>query len=126
MSLADVIHGRSEGNPFFTEQLAHALRDKGLMMIDYGVCQPSSQVTDLAALDVPTTIEGVITSRIDLLTPAQQLALKLASVIGPTFDLRLLTDIFPADADKAGLAGNVEAIRRLELTAIEDAASGRQ
>lgn len=125
-SLADVIHGRSEGNPFFTEQLACALRDKGLIMIDDGVCRSSSQVRDLAALDVPTTIEGVITSRIDLLTPTQQLALKLASVIGPTFDLRLLTDIYPADADKASLADNVEAIRRLELTAIEDAASGRQ
>ena len=53
-------------------------------------------------------MQGVITSRIDRLTPAQQLTLKVASVIGRLFPFRLLRDIHPIEADRHLLRGFLE------------------
>lgn len=52
-----------------------------------GTCRLTSERGDFNNLEFPNTIEGVITRRIDRLTPQQQLTLKSASVIGRIFAL---------------------------------------
>lgn len=80
---------KAQGHPFFSEELVYALRDTGRIKIVDGVCQITSDADDLVALNFPDTVEGVIISRIDQLQPAQQLTLKVASVIGRTFAYRI-------------------------------------
>lgn len=45
---------------------------------------------------------------IDQLSPAQQLTLKVASVIGPTFELSVLRAVYPVEADKPDLLKHLQ------------------
>ncbi len=117
--VASLIRERAEGNPFFSEELAYALRDAGLIEVKDGECTIAPETGDLKALQFPDTVQGVITSRIDRLTPSEQMALKVASVIGRVFTFQTLMDIHPIEADKAQLAEHVNALDRLDLTPLE-------
>ena len=91
--VARLIVERAEGNPFYSEELALALRDAGVVTVGGGVCRLAPAAGDLRGLAFPDTVQGVITSRIDRLTPRQQLTLKVASVIGRGFAHRMLRDV---------------------------------
>ena len=75
---------RSDGNPFFVEEIMRMLADRG--------------VTDAIPRDlvVPDTVQALLAERIDLLAPAEKAVLQAASVIGRTFD---------ADAVRALVSG---------------------
>src|SRR5262249_41301994 len=118
-AVTTLIHDRAEGNPLFSGELALALRDGGVIRIEDDVCRITGKAGDLNALAFPRTVEGVITRRIDRLTPAQQLALKVASVIGRVFPFRVLIDVYPIEADKPGLAVDLETLAELDLTPLE-------
>lgn len=111
-----LIRDKAEGNPFFSEELAYALRDSAVIRIEGGVCHLER---DLGELDFPTTIEGVVTSRIDRLAPSPQLALKVASVIGRVFFLDTLRDVFPVESERRQLSGFVTTLAQLGLTPVE-------
>lgn len=114
-----MIREKAQGHPFFSEELAYALRDAGLICIEDGRCTLAPGVEDLKGMTFPDTIQGIITSRIDRLPPRQQLMLKVASVIGRAFALRLLRDVHPIEADRQSLAEGLQALERLELTPLE-------
>lgn len=115
----DLICERAEGNPFFSEELAFALRDAGVILLHGDAYELAPNVPDLRTLQFPDTVEGVVTSRIDRLTPSQQLAIKVASVIGRIFAFRVLCDIHPVRDDTTQLENDLEALARLDLTPIE-------
>jgi class 3 adenylate cyclase/predicted ATPase len=117
--VANFIQEKAEGHPFFSEELALALRDAGLIELVNGQCRLAAGVTDLHSLAFPDTLQGVITSRIDRLTPPQQLALKVASVIGRVFAFRILREVHPIEGDKPALPVYFETLGRLDLTALE-------
>ncbi|MBE2225223.1 MAG: hypothetical protein IAF02_27045, partial [Anaerolineae bacterium] len=71
---------------------------------------------DFKAINFPDTIQGVITSRIDQLSPAQQLTLKVASVIGRVFAYRLLNDIYPSAQEQVNILQELDLLDKLELT----------
>ena len=115
----DLLLERAEGNPFFSEELACALRDLGLIQIEGRGCRLVSAPEALRSLHFPHTVQGVITSRIDRLTPQLQLTLKVASVIGRVFSHRTLTDIHPVVEDRRHLGSCLEALAQLDLTPLE-------
>ncbi len=116
--VASFIQAKAEGHPFFSEELAYAMRDAGLIQIIDGECRIAPGV-DLHAVTFPDTIQGVITSRIDRLVPSEQLALKVASVIGRIFAYRTLSDIYPLAADKTYLRDYLSKLHRLDLTPLD-------
>jgi class 3 adenylate cyclase/tetratricopeptide (TPR) repeat protein len=116
--VAALIEEKAQGNPFFSEELAYALRDAGLLRITDGECRITPGV-DLGAIAFPDSVQGVITSRIDRLTPSQQLTLKVASVIGRVFAPRVLRDIYPLEPDRAQLPNDLDTLERLDLTSVE-------
>lgn len=118
-AVAALVHERAQGNPFFSEELAFALRDAGYIRVDGRACTVTPEAGDLRALTLPDTVQGVVTSRIDRLTPAQQLALKAASVIGRVFAFRVLRDIYPIEADRPLLQDYLDALDGLDLTPLE-------
>lgn len=106
-AITSFISEKSGGNPFFGEQLAFALRDSGRLLMDDGRARLAPGTGDLNEVDLPETVEGVITSRIDLLPPSHQLTLKVASVIGRNFGFSTLRDIHPVIADQPDLVAQM-------------------
>jgi DNA-binding NtrC family response regulator/tetratricopeptide (TPR) repeat protein len=92
-AVLETILAKAEGNPFFLEELARVVRDKG---------------DGAGALRVPDTIEEVLRARIGWLDEEARAVLQSAAVIGkdvPVALLRRLTDL----ADE----GFQEALRKL-------------
>ena len=114
--VAALIRERAEGHPFFSEELAYALRDTGLITIRDGRCQLAAGVTDLGTLDIPHTVEGVITGRIDRLPAPQQLTLKVASVIGRLFAFPVLHGVHPVATEATSLLDQLTELERRDLT----------
>jgi class 3 adenylate cyclase/tetratricopeptide (TPR) repeat protein len=115
----DFIYERAEGHPFFSEELAFALREAGLIRVADGVCRLAPAVEDLRAASFPDTVQGVVTSRMDRLPPAHQLALKVASVIGRVFAWRALHAVYPLKADRARLMGYLADLQRADFTVLD-------
>jgi class 3 adenylate cyclase len=117
-SIAKLISERAEGNPFYAEELAYAMRDAGLIQIIGGQLQLAPNL-DLHALTLPESVQDLVTSRIDRLSPAQQLTIKVASVIGRIFIYRILHDSYPINQERTTLREQLETLGRLDLTALE-------
>ncbi|MCB0196360.1 MAG: AAA family ATPase, partial [Anaerolineae bacterium] len=114
--LTELISDKAQGNPFYSEELLYALRDTGTIKSENGICEI---VGDLDETRLPDTVQGVITSRIDRLSPAEQLTLKVASVIGRTFEYKILRDVHPIEADKGDLTRQLVALEDLDITLLE-------
>ena len=114
--LARFIFDKAEGHPFFTEELVHVLRDKDALRVEDGLMTFAGADASAPPLEIPDTIEGVITSRIDLLGPAEQLTLKVASVLGRTFDLGALTAVHPLRTSGVDIARHLDVLRARDLT----------
>jgi len=81
------ILGRAEGNPFFSQELLRMLIEEGYLVSASGA-GAEEQVWNLerslpAAL--PDTVQGVIASRIDLLSPGEKRTIQDAAVVGRIF-----------------------------------------
>jgi len=116
--VVDFLYGKAEGHPLFTEELASALRDAGLISIIGGECYLSPETGDLESAQFPDSLEAVITGRIDRLAPQLQLVLKVASVLGRVFPLTLLRAIHPIEHDRANLPEHLAALERRGLLAL--------
>jgi class 3 adenylate cyclase len=113
--LTKYIHATAGGQPFFTEELTLALRDAGLVRVVDGTCQLTT-TRRLNELDFPGTLQGVVTSRLDRLEAPQQLVLKVASVIGRTFDVAALEHAYPDTADRNRVRSDLEALSLADIT----------
>ena len=91
---ARLILDKAEGNPFFIEELARVVGDQA------------------GSVEVPDTVHGVLTARIDRLAELPKRIVQTGSVLGREFSLRLLRaveeewqsrDLGPALADLARL-----------------------
>jgi class 3 adenylate cyclase/tetratricopeptide (TPR) repeat protein len=117
-----LIREKSEGHPFFAEELAYALRESGILIIEDQVCKVHPRFLNFEDLTLPDTLQAAITNRIDGLDPSQQLTLKVASVIGRIFSFRVLEAVHPIEADRQALPNYMETLTRLSLTLVESEA----
>jgi tetratricopeptide (TPR) repeat protein len=88
-AVTEVILSRAEGNPFFLEELALSIQDRG------------SLAGDLA---VPDTVQGVLLSRIGHLADAEQALLQSAAVIGKDVPLPILAAVAELPEEPLGHA----------------------
>jgi class 3 adenylate cyclase/tetratricopeptide (TPR) repeat protein len=116
------IFQRGEGNPFFSEELAFALRDLGVLEVTGGEGRLVGGETALSRLDLPEHVQGVVTSRIDRLPLPEALALKVGSVIGREFAALWLAAVLPVPTEAARLQlqlGHLVSLDLLLATAAE-------
>jgi class 3 adenylate cyclase len=73
---------RTEGNPFFVEELLGTLIDRGFVARENGTWTVRELPEDFT---VPDSVQAVLSARIDLLGPTEKAALQAASVIGRIF-----------------------------------------
>jgi tetratricopeptide (TPR) repeat protein len=116
--VAELIREKAHGNPFFTEELAYALRDAGLIQIEGDLCRLAPGA-DLHALSFPDSVQSAIISRVDRLTPTEQLTLKVASVIGRVFPVRTVAAVYPIDTSLARLGEDLSRLARLDITPLD-------
>ncbi len=117
--VAALIEERAQGNPFFSEELAYALRDAGLIRIADGVCTIAPGAGALSAVSFPDTVQGVVAARIDRLLPGHELTLKVASVVGRLFTFRILRHMHPLVADRSALRGYLDDLQRQDFTVLD-------
>ena len=86
-SVKEMILKRSEGNPFFIEEVIRSLLDRDLIYREGERWKARREIIDL---NVPDTIQSVILARVDRLESEAKYVLQCASVIGRLFKYRLL------------------------------------
>ncbi|MSQ85102.1 MAG: adenylate/guanylate cyclase domain-containing protein [Myxococcales bacterium] len=91
----DLIAARADGNALFVEELALVLRDTKSIIVQGDETILAVPIEQLAHIELPATVEGLIVSRIDALEVPQQMALKVASVVGRQFAVETVQDVFP-------------------------------
>lgn len=91
-SLERIILTQSQGNPFFVEEIVKSLIELGYIREKNGTYHFDK---DFQPHVLPDTVEEVILSRIDTLSPLSRDVLQVASVLGRVFDYALLTEIYP-------------------------------
>jgi class 3 adenylate cyclase len=82
-AVAELLMTRSEGNPYYLEELVRMLVDDGVLVRAEG--HWSTSAGELTGLRVPPTLTGVIQSRLDGLDRRERAALQRSSVIGRVF-----------------------------------------
>jgi class 3 adenylate cyclase/tetratricopeptide (TPR) repeat protein len=115
-ALKRLFRDKAQGNPLYVEELARTLLESGAATVEGRLCG----LAEGAVLDLPATLEGLVTSRIDRLGSDEQLAVKAASVIGRTFGLRALHEVYPMAAKRSGLAAVVASLVEAEITSPTD------
>src|SRR5207249_11570476 len=88
--LGKLVIAKTEGNPFFLEEMLKSLLETGALQAPQGKDQ---SLKTGERIEVPDTIQDLIMSRIDRLEEAPRTVLQLASVIGREFAVSLLEGI---------------------------------
>jgi len=123
--IIDLLREKAEGHPFFSKELAYYLRNEGLIVTETSAesgGKPHGRLADgadLSTIAFPETVQVVVTSRIDRLDPAQQLILKVASVVGRDFRASVLEGVLPAEAQPPHLEAELKRMAESELISLQ-------
>jgi class 3 adenylate cyclase len=95
-SLRTLVLARTEGNPFFVEEVLHMLMEQGaLARVEDGSAVWRWALTrEVQEIEIPETLQGVLAARIDRLTEDAKHVLQVASVIGRRFDMPILEKVW--------------------------------
>jgi class 3 adenylate cyclase len=88
--LRQLILKKSEGNPFFVEEVIRMLIEHGLIVQRDGRWYQQKQIE---AIDIPDNLQGLLMARIDRLPEDAKRILRIASVIGRQFSIGVLEKV---------------------------------
>jgi class 3 adenylate cyclase/predicted ATPase len=88
--LKRLIIAKSEGTPFFIEEIVQALSERGILVRGNGVVRLTAP---LAEIQIPATVQGMLVARIDRLDPEEKELLQTAAVMGRDFSQNLLARV---------------------------------
>lgn len=116
-SLRANILAKSDGNPFFIEEVVRTLIENGVVVpedreIDGDVRRYWRATSDGSDVSIPNNLQALLSARMDRLEESTRATLQLASVIGRSFHLRVLQAV---DEDDPELDKHVAALVRLEM-----------
>jgi class 3 adenylate cyclase/tetratricopeptide (TPR) repeat protein len=87
--LKRLIIEKTEGNPLFMEEIVQELFEQGALIRNGAVKLAKS----LRKIQIPSTVQAVLASRIDRLPPEQKDLLQTLAVIGKEFPLKLVREV---------------------------------
>jgi class 3 adenylate cyclase/tetratricopeptide (TPR) repeat protein len=87
--LGHFILERTQGNPFFIEEIVQALFDEGVLVRNGAV----KVVRALAQVHLPPTVQGILTARIDRLDAPEKELLQTLAVLGREFPVGLVRSV---------------------------------
>jgi adenylate cyclase len=109
-ALAEAIHARTGGNPFFSEELVRALIESGCLEGQPGHYRLG---TAQGELPLPSSVQTLLASRIDRQSERDKQVLQTAAVIGRSFSEKVLARVAGLAADQ--LAESLAALRSAEF-----------
>jgi class 3 adenylate cyclase/tetratricopeptide (TPR) repeat protein len=114
--LKRVLIERTEGNPFFLGESVRALVETGALLGErggYRLARP------LPAIEVPATVQAVLSARIDRLPPGDKALLQVASVVGKDVSFAVLQAIAePTEGELPAALGRLQAAEFLYETSL--------
>jgi class 3 adenylate cyclase/tetratricopeptide (TPR) repeat protein len=105
-----LLHERTEGNPFFLEESVHTLVETQVLNGERGAYRLAKP---LASIQVPATVQVILAARIDRLPPEEKLLLQSAAVIGREMPFPLLQAI--AELPEAKLRQSLAHLQKTEF-----------
>ena len=90
MPLAQLVHAKTGGNPFFVIQFLKALERDGHLRFDAATARWIYRIEQIADAPLADNVVELMTRSIQRLPPKSQYALTLAACIGNRFDRRTL------------------------------------
>jgi len=113
-ALPEIIQARTNGNPFFIEEVVQSLVDGGQLVGRRGAYRLA---TPVEALQVPASVQAVLSSRIDRLPEREKQVLQTAAVIGKTFGEALLGRVMASvtATDETALSPALSALAATEF-----------
>jgi predicted ATPase/class 3 adenylate cyclase len=92
---------KTEGNPFFMEEIVQELFEQGVLARVSGVGWVATHPTGrpLTDLHIPTTVQAVLIARIDRLPAEEKALLQTLAVLGKEFSLELLRQVVDQSED---------------------------
>jgi len=81
---------RTEGNPFFIEEILRALIEKGELAYRDGAWRRTKEVADLA---IPVSVRDAVQQHLLAMEPTARRVIQVAAVIGPRFGFDLLVEV---------------------------------
>lgn len=111
--LRELVVSRSEGNPFFVEELVGSLVDASVLELGSAGWTVGDADPDFT---VPDTVHAVLAARMDRLAPREKAALQAASVVGRTFWRAPVVHLLGGEAPDFDLLEERDFIRRIAST----------
>ncbi|HKQ75815.1 MAG TPA: protein kinase [Blastocatellia bacterium] len=88
--MRSLILKKAEGNPFFVEEVLRMLIDQGALVKSGDQWTVSGEVADV---EIPDNLQGLLMARIDRLPDEAKQILRVASVIGRQFSVKVLEQV---------------------------------
>lgn len=109
-ALVEQITTRTQGNPFYIEEILNYLRDQRQTLRD---------LRGIEALGLPDSLHSLILSRIDRLRESQKITIKVASIIGRNFPFRWLWGAYPELGLPEEVKADLAQLSSLDLTPLD-------
>ncbi len=109
-ALVELVAARSEGNPFYVEELLNFIVSQG---VDAG---------DPAAIEtvrLPDSLHTLVLSRIDAAAEGPRRTMKVASVVGRVFEAPMLPGAYRELGDLDAVLAHLDVLRTLDLVALD-------
>ena len=115
--IRDTVLEKSEGNPYFIEELVR-------MLINEGVLKKNGDVVHFAPnIDeerIPDSLQGLITARIDRLPQEARLTLRIASVIGRIFPEKVIEAVMKEHAPAVDLLAQLSILESIRIIKVAE------
>lgn len=114
--LGQHVERHTEGQPLFIKEYLRVLRQHNLVRVEDGV---ADLTRPYVSVQVSNSAQGIVQARVDRLDEATRLTLKVAAVLGSTFQLRLLSMVHPARPSPEALREQLDTLVALQLLDLE-------
>jgi len=107
IGLVETLMTRTQGNPFYLEELLNYMHDRGI--------DPS----EIGRIELPDSLHTLILSRIDQLNDGEKTTLRVASIIGRLFRAKWLTGYYPELGPFPQVKTALDALSGLDITPLD-------
>src|SRR6202043_2883268 len=99
-ALAELIHEKTAGNPFFANQLISALAEEGLLTFDYGEGRWYWDLKSIGATVYTDNVVGLMVGKLNRLPVETQHALQLLACMGNSAECALLEMVYQQSSEQ--------------------------
>ncbi len=114
VALGELIRERTQGNPFFIEEVVRALDASGVVEGRRGACRSTGATAEIR---VSPTVQSLLAARVDGLAERDKLVLQSAAVIGKRFPWAVLERVVGLPSPE--VAASLAALEHAELVHAE-------